>query len=285
MMPNLDGLGVLRALPEAGAPRVVVVSISDEHSDLAIEALELGAVDLVHKPTALATDRLYGLEADLVRKVTAAAAAAPRHAPAAAPAPVPARRPTPSGQASVVVIGTSTGGPQALTRLFTALPADLPVPVVAALHIPAGYTASLAARIAGQSRLRVAEAWDGAELVPGLALLARGGQHLAIARTAGKGYARFAPAPAESLHSPSVDLLFRSAADAYGAGVLGVVLTGMGDDGLAGATAIRAAGGRILGESESSCVVYGMPRAVREAGLTVAEAPLERMAELILEYL
>lgn len=283
IMPNLDGIGVLRALPAEGAPRVVVVSSSPEQSELALEALEHGAIDLIHKPTALATERLYALEEEVVRKVTAAAAARPRSAAALrGPAAVAA---TPAPHTSVVVIGTSTGGPQALTRLFSSLPGDFPVPIVAALHIPQGYTASLAERIDAHSRLTVKEAWDGLELAPGLAIIAPGGQHLALHRRAGTVYARLDGARGDSLHCPSVDLLFQSAARVFGAGVLGVVLTGMGDDGLAGAGAIHAAGGRILTESEASCVVYGMPRCVQEAGLAAAEAPLDEMGKAILAHL
>ncbi|MFT3776029.1 MAG: chemotaxis-specific protein-glutamate methyltransferase CheB [Minicystis sp.] len=286
VMPNLDGLGVLRALPAEGGPRVVLVSISDEQSDLAIEALERGAVDLVNKPTALATDRLYGIADELVRKVMAAAAARPRRVLPEAPAPASPEPHAPRpGRAGVVVIGTSTGGPAALTRLLTSLPADLPVPIVAALHIPPGYTASLAARIDAQARITVVEAADGMKLAPGRALLAPGGRHLAVDRRGGVACVRFDQAPPDSLHCPSVDLLFRSAARAFGAGVLGVVLTGMGDDGLAGSVAIHDAGGRILVESESTCVVYGMPRCVFEAGLAAASVPLDAMGDAILAHL
>ncbi|APR81499.1 Chemotaxis response regulator protein-glutamate methylesterase CheB [Minicystis rosea] len=285
VMPNLDGLGVLRALPAAGAPRVVVVSFSDAHSELSIEALQRGAVDLVHKPTALATDRLYGLADELVRKVTAAATARPHPTPSDPPAPARPLPPKISGRAQVVVIGTSTGGPQALTRLLTSVPADFPVPIVIALHIPAGYTKSLAARIDAHSTLTVIEAADNLDLAPGLALITPGGRHLALERRGNTAYTRFAEAAAGSFHCPSVNLLFESAARVFGPTAVGVVLTGMGDDGLVGAAAIHAAGGRVLVESESSCVVYGMPRSVIEAGLADAEAPLDALGEVLLAHL
>jgi len=274
MMPNLDGIGVLQALPATGGPAVVAVSTSDAQTELGRKALAYGAVDVVKKPTALATDRLYELSHELVRRVFTAAA---RRRSAPPPAPVV----RPSSRINIVVVGASTGGPQALTRLFTSLPRDFPVPMVAALHIPAGYTDALARRIDEASAISVKEATDDQELAPGVAVIARGGTHLRVERRLGRAYARVEEGRVESLHRPSVNLLFRSAAEAFGAGVLGVVLTGMGDDGLEGARAIHAAGGMVLVESELSCVVYGMPRCVREAGISVGEATIDKMAEVI----
>jgi two-component system chemotaxis response regulator CheB len=185
---------------------------------------------------------------------------------------------------SLVVVGASTGGPQALTRLFSSLPRDFPVPLVAALHIPAGYTDALARRIDEGSAISVKEAADDQELLPGVAVIARGGTHLRVERRLGRPYARIETGRVESLHRPSVNLLFRSAAEAFGAGVLGVVLTGMGDDGLEGGRAIHAAGGMLLVESELSCVVYGMPRSVREAGISIGEATIDKMGEVIVRH-
>lgn len=282
VMPNLDGLGVLRALPSSGSPRVVVVSVSDADSERGVEALQSGAVQVVHKPTALATDRLYELSDELVRAVLGAAQA--RASPPAVPAE---RRLESSGhtRTGIVVLGTSTGGPQALTRLLTALPADFPVPMAVVLHIPVGYTEPMARRLDGACAVEVREAAEGLELRPGRVILARAGVHLKLAQHDRSMVARLDGSPASSPHRPAVDVLFASAAAEYGPSALGVVLTGMGDDGLAGARAIRARGGRLLTESESSCIVYGMPRAVHEAGLAEAEAPLDEMAALILRYL
>jgi two-component system chemotaxis response regulator CheB len=280
IMPGLDGLGVLRELAGAGAPRVVVVSISDEQSELVIEALQLGAVDFVRKPTALATDRLYEVGAELVRKVVAAAGAGAR-APAVvrAAAPVRARVST-----ELVAIGTSTGGPQALTALLAALPAGFPAAVAIALHIPAEYTAALARRLDRGSALEVVEASEGLELAPGRAVLARGGMHLAVVRRGAVLTAHLTAVPPRP-YSPSVDVLFESAAAACGSAALGVVLTGMGDDGVAGARALAARGARVLTEAESSCVIYGMPRAVVAAGLSAEAAPLDEMPAAIVRAL
>jgi two-component system chemotaxis response regulator CheB len=282
VMPNLDGLGVLRALPAEGGPRVVIVSISDSESELVIEALQIGAVDLVQKPTALATDRLYELSGELVAKVIAAAGSIPRVVtPAAATSAVPVK----AGSVRLVVVGTSTGGPQALTRLLTSLPADLPVAVAVALHIPAGYTEALARRLNDSCAVRVFEASEGADLPAGSVALARGGLHLQMSADARTITTHVGPRPLGAPYCPSVNVLFESAASALGPAVLGVVLTGMGNDGVEGARAIRGARGQVLTESESSCVVYGMPRAVVEAELSSGEATIEDMADAILRHL
>lgn len=284
VMPNLDGVGVLRALPQAGRPRVIVVSISDGNSDLGVEALQAGAIDIVQKPTALATDRLFELADELTKKVIiAASASAGREESPSSTGVIPSPL---HGRIRIVVIGTSTGGPQALSRLIPALPGDLPVPVAVALHIPAGYTDALSRRLDAASALRVVEATiSKTELTPGLAVIARGGTHLVITRGERGPAAELDFSAQKSPYTPSVDLLFWTAADVYGDGVLGVVLTGMGDDGLLGSRAIRDAGGAVLVESAMSCIVDGMPRAVRSAGLAVGEAPLTSMATRIASML
>jgi len=284
VMPNLDGVGVLRALDGAERPKVVVVSTSDAESELGIEALQAGAVEVVHKPTATANDRLYELSGELADAVLLAAQARPRRTESPGPLlPLPVVQG--ETRTKVVVIGTSTGGPQALTRLLCALPANFPVPVGIVLHIPVGYTEALARRLDDVCGIDVREASEGLELRPGLAVLAKAGEHLELQKRGRWGAAHLVSEPADVPHRPSVDVLFRSAAAAFGSGVLGVVLTGMGDDGLDGGRRISAAGGRLLAESESSCVVYGMPRCIQEAGLAEAEAPIEGMADLLLRSL
>lgn len=284
MMPHLDGLGVLEQLAQREErPAVVVVSVSGADTEAGLRALEAGAVSLVEKPTMLATGRLFEMERALVEEVSAAALARPPR-PIVVEPPV-VLPPEPSADTRLVVIGTSTGGPRALTQLVTALPSELPVPVAVVVHIPPGYTEALAKRLDGASRVRVHEASDGGALEPGTVTIARAGEHLAIGRGARAPIARLGLEPLSMPHRPSVDVLFESAAEAYGNAVLGIVLTGMGDDGLSGARAIRARGGRVLVESESSCVVWGMPRAVHEAGLANDEAPIWRMAGLLVSSL
>ncbi len=288
VMPGLDGVGVLQALPKQRRTRVVVVSSSNAESDLGIAALEAGAVDLVEKPTALATQQMYEMGERLVAAVRVAAGAR-------LPIPIgPADRQLAAAKApgrtalnsEIVLIGTSTGGPQALSVLLAAMPADLPVPLAIVVHMPPGYTESLARRLSELSALDVVEAYEGQVLLPGMAVVARAGAHLRIRREHGRLVSGldFKRKPGE-LHQPSVDVLFTSAVAASDGRVLGVVMTGMGEDGLAGARAIVDRGGRVITESEVSSVVYGMPRAVNEAGLADATAPLENLASLILARL
>jgi len=277
VMPNLDGLGVLAALTAEQRSRVVVVSMADGESDVGIAALAYGVFDLVHKPTALAVASLHGIAEELVSKVLLAAAQPAGRASAAQAAPVAAPPPRPHSD-KVVLIGTSTGGPQALTRLLKALPADFPAPIAIVLHIPAGYTAPLAERLNHECAIEVLEAEEGLALLPGRAILAKAGVHLRLASSGTELSVHLDPEPSASIHRPSVDVLFQSAAPLLGKRALAVVLTGMGNDGLEGARALIAAGGQVLTETEASCVVYGMPRVVKEAGLSAAEASLERMA-------
>ena len=266
-------------------PRVVLVTISGEDSAVTIEALQLGAVDLVRKPTALASDRLYELGGELVAKIVSVADARPSvPAPSSEGFTKIAYEPKATA-VKIVVVGASTGGPQALTQLTARLPAHFPVPMAIALHIPVEYTEALAKRLDAGSALEVVEAHDRRPLAVGQVLIAKGGSHLTLLGTADGVLARVSGKPTSSLYYPSVDLLFTSAAKLFGAGVLGVVLTGMGDDGLEGARAIVEAGGRVLTEAESSAVVYGMPRAVKEAGLSSGEASIEKMADEIVRRL
>ena len=279
MMPALDGLSLLRALPPSDPPFVIIVSVSDADSEVVIEALQAGAFDLVQKPTAQATPRLYEVGEGLLGKVIAAGQAR-RAGRRRRPSTI--RAPASAGPADLVVVGTSTGGPQALTRLLGKLPSNLPVPIAIALHIPSGYTRTMAERLDRTCAIEVQEGSERTELRPGLVVLAQGGSQMTIVKSARGLAAVTEPRRADQPFAPSVDLLFSSAARAAGSAVIGVILTGMGDDGLAGARAIREAGGVILTESEASCVVYGMPRVVAEAGLSTGEAPLADMADLIL---
>ncbi len=285
VMPNLDGLGVLGALPLVAKPRVLLVSMADVASDLALAALEAGAVDMVQKPTPHATERLYELGEELLFKVRAASRAEPSRSLATetlpAPTPVPLSAGGYTGGCELLVIGASTGGPQAVSRILKALPANFPAPVAVVLHLPAGFTESFAQRLNGECKLRVAEGADGARLQAGQVVIAPGGSHLRLERDAQGLLARVGSEPT-SLHRPSVDQLFLSAAAAAPGKVLAVVLTGMGDDGVVGSRALHAGGSRILVESESSCVVYGMPRAVKEAKVSSSEHRLEDMTRAIL---
>lgn len=281
-MPRSDGLDFLRRQMARRPLPVIVVSIASEGGELVMQALDAGAVDVVQKPTALANDKVYEIAADLIGKVKAAATARVRvpAAPATSTAPpIPTPR---AAKTDVVVIGVSTGGPQALKRVIPRLPADFPVPVVVVLHMPVGYTELFARSLGDVSRLPVAEAKDGDPVRPGSVILARAGYHLALDRRPEGVFTKLSLQPLDTPHRPAADVLFRSAADVYGGRVLAVVLTGMGADGTAGAAWVKARGGRVFTESPETCVVYGMPRSVAEAGLSDRAVPLDRMAEAIL---
>jgi two-component system chemotaxis response regulator CheB len=296
MMPGIDGLEFLRRQMPVRRLPVVVCSISHESGAAALEAFELGAVEFVQKPTALATDRVYEIADELVAKVKGAAAARAHVEQPRPPAP-PAVATVPASDGArvsrreakdidIVVIGVSTGGPQALRRVIPLLSPDFPVPIAVVLHMPVGYTTMYAQRLNDVSQVRVVEANDGDPIVSGTMFLAPAGRHLLLARAAdGQVHARLDLRPFDTPHRPAVDVLFRSAADAFGARVLGIVMTGMGNDGLIGAAYIKAKGGQIVTEAESSCVVYGMPRAVAEAALSDRVVSLDDMAATIVELL
>ena len=187
-------------------------------------------------------------------------------------------RPQVTRAVDAIVIGCSTGGPDALARLFAELPADLPVPVAVVQHMPPVFTTMLAARLDANSRLDVREAADGDVLRPGAALLAPGDHHLTIRREGDRVVARLTQDPPENFCRPAVDVLFRSAVEAYGGNVLAVVLTGMGQDGLVGTEQHVQRGAGVIAQDEATSVVWGMPGAVTEAGLATEVLPLDRIA-------
>lgn len=288
IMPELDGIGFLKEQMRRRVLPIIVVSIASENGELVVQAMENGAVDFVQKPTALASERVYEIQADLIAKVKTAANIEPTRIPTAisipaAPIAAPAER---AGKVDAVVLGISTGGPQALAQLIPALPGDLPVPMAVVLHMPPGYTALFAARLNEISRLEVLEAAEGDEMRPGRVLLAPAGQHLTLRRTPeNRVVAALSLRPLDTPHRPSVDVLFKSAAEVYGNRLLGIVMTGMGNDGTSGAAWIKSQGGTVIAEARESCVVYGMPRSVVEAGLADFSVPLQGMAEAILKMI
>ncbi|HEX8501041.1 MAG TPA: chemotaxis-specific protein-glutamate methyltransferase CheB [Pyrinomonadaceae bacterium] len=290
IMPELDGVGFVREQMARRPLPIIIMSIANETGEAALTALDAGAVDFVQKPTALATEKIFEVSDELIEKVKAAASipmarvkiSAPPAEEAAAP---PQAAPVTRGElVDVVVIGISTGGPQALKQLIPQLPADFPVPLAMVMHMPVGYTEMYASKLNEHSPLDVREAREGDVLRAGVALLAQAGRHLSFRRRAdGEVVAHLGSRPFESQHRPSVDVLFQSAAEVYGRRVLGVVMTGMGSDGKQGAAWIKAQGGLVYTESEETCVVYGMPSSVVEAGLSDRSVPLGGMARAIRE--
>lgn len=285
VMPELDGVGFVQTQMSRRPVPIVIVSVANESGEQVLSALDAGAVDFVQKPTALATDRLLEIGQELTDKVKAAAVSRVHRSVsvAAAPAMTHAGVRT-SGAFEVIVIGISTGGPQALKLLIPRLPANLPIPVAVVLHMPIGYTQLYAEKLNETSAIRVCEASDQGTFEPGTVYIAPAGRHLTIERNGEHLFTRLDVRPLDTLYRPSVDVLFQSAANVFGARVLGVVMTGMGSDGREGSAWIKAKGGTVLTEAEDSCVVYGMPRSVVEAGLSDGAFDLGEMADAILEH-
>jgi two-component system, chemotaxis family, protein-glutamate methylesterase/glutaminase len=284
IMPGRDGVEFIRKQMAIRPVPIVVVSIAAESSAGVLSALDAGAVDFVQKPTALATEKVFEIADDLVARVRAAASAPLarlRKPSMLAVAPIGASF---HNRYDLLVIGVSTGGPQGLKSVIPRLPADFPVPVAIVLHMPIGYTEAYAKRLDDASALTVVEAREGENVRPGVVFVAPAGRHLTFARdSSGVVRTRLDVSPLDTPHRPSVDVLFQSAADVYGDRVLALVMTGMGDDGCQGAAWIKARGGCVLTEAEETCVVYGMPRSVVEAGLSDASVPLDRLTEAIVE--
>lgn len=278
-MPGLDGIGVLRSLRRAGSSRmpvIVVSAFSPTQGARAVDALAEGAFDLVAKPKL--GEGLDSFAATLVEKVTAATAASPERGTITTP-PRP-HRPGAVHGAKAVLIATSTGGPKALARLMPGLPAPLGIGTLIVQHMPAGFTRSLAARLDGASALSVREAQGGEILDPRVALLAPGGRHL---RLSADGRTTLSDEPEIGSLRPRADLMIADAARVFGARTLLVVMTGMGNDGLKGARAVKENGGRVIVEDQSTCTVYGMPRSVQEAELADEVLPLDELAKAIAE--
>ena len=287
-MPELDGLATLRAMRERNVriPVVMFSSLTAAGSAATVEALSLGAADYVTKPTGAGSlaSSIAEIRDALVPRIRALcrrpAGSTPR--PVVVPRPV---RPTSSRArvepVEIVVIGVSTGGPQALAALVPQLPGNLRVPVCIVQHMPPTFTTHLARRLDSLAPLTVIESEGGETLTPGTVYLAPGGHHLRLDRRGPSVVTRLGDEPPENSCRPAVDPLFRDAAARYGGGVLAVVLTGMGHDGRDGAEQVQAAGGHVIAQDEVSSVVWGMPGAVVQAGLADSILPLDRVASEI----
>lgn len=286
-MPNLDGLGALSRIREKHArlPVIMFSTLTERGATATLDALSRGASDYVTKPsnTGQIADGIAAVRDQLVPRIRALAGL--RKLTPGAGGPIVRRQraaqATPPGPVSALLIGCSTGGPDALARLLPRLPGDLGVPVLVVQHMPPVFTAMLAQRLDKVSQLAVREAAEGDEVRPGEVLIAPGDFHLRVRRTAGAVRVTLDQGPQENFCRPAVDVLFRSALEAYGGSALASVLTGMGQDGLAGARQLAAAGARILVQDEDSSVVWGMPGAVAAAGLADDVLPLEGLADRI----
>jgi two-component system chemotaxis response regulator CheB len=272
-MPIMNGLEALKAIvAKSLIPVIMVSAITEAGAKITIDALTIGAVDFI--PKSKGAEQIHekliaAVNAGLSRRIMATRRAAPvPFRPIKPPVRVPAR---------LVVIGSSTGGPQALQDVLRGLPANLPAPVVVAQHMPPQFTLALAKRLNDICQLRVVEAEDGMPLTGGTVYIGPGGKHLRVAATTVKVDLD----RGESLYKPSVDVLTESAFTVFGKQVLGVMLTGMGNDGAKEFIRLHRAGGYTLVQDQASCVVYGMPRAVCDAGAADEVLPLDQIGQRI----
>jgi two-component system chemotaxis response regulator CheB len=294
-MPRMDGLTALRRImAECPTPVIMLSAATQRGARVTIKALMRGAIDFVAKPAA--NENFYSIIKELTAKIKIAAgvrSSSPPHSPTPALADIatppslsPARdvpRPKPRAfrkDDRLIVIGASTGGPRALQQVLSDLPADLAAAVVVVQHLPPGFTRALAQRLDENSPLTVHEAAHDDRLAQGMVLLAPGGSHLHFS---GRRQVRLSQGPRRNGVRPAVDVTMESAAACHGSAVIGVVLTGMGVDGTAGARHVKAVGGKVIVEDESSSVVYGMPRSVVEAGLADRVVPLSDVALTLVE--
>jgi two-component system chemotaxis response regulator CheB len=283
-MPRMGGLETLeRIMADHPVPVLLLSSQAHEGADVTLRCLELGALDFVDKSSVRGNMNLLALGEELKQKVRAIAGVPVERRPRSdVAAPVLASWSAGSARSDVVVIAASSGGPSALQTLVPSLPEGFTQAVLIVQHMPAGFTRSLAERLNARSRLPVREAVEGDAVVPGVALLAPAGRHMTVRKRGARVRVALGDEPASALHRPSADVLMASVAHVFGPRALGVVLTGMGADGVLGLRAIREAGGRTLAEAEETCMIYGMPRAAVEAGVVDLQVPLHRMAETIL---
>jgi len=314
-MPGMDGLTVLqRVMATHPLPVVMVSSLTEDGAHITIRALELGAVDFVSKHVDGSSLKISTIREPLCQKVRAAGKAIGKvglpssDANSVAKLGGPFEKPMPSdpftvkpqnsvaakdqtfryrsypgsiGLSSLLAIGSSTGGPQALQHVLTQLSSDFPGAVIVAQHMPKFFTKPFAERLNHLCALEVREAQNGDEVNPGTILLGPGGQHITLERRGTKVMTIVSEQPTHLPYRPSVDLMMESAAAIYGAKVLGVVMTGMGQDGLEGARAIKAQGGTVFAQDEATSIVYGMPKAVAENGCADKVISLTQMAQEI----
>lgn len=286
-MPRMDGITALkRIMSEMPRPVLMISSLTKEGADATVKAMEAGAVGFIPKQHSRVSLEITKIEKELTEKVKTAARSnvqvLQRSSRSAAAPSLSSQNAFAFLRARLIAIGISTGGPFALQKVIPELPADLPVPVVIVQHMPPHFTKSLAERLDKLSPLHVVEAEAGMPVEAGTVYIAPGAQHLTFRTGARTPFIRISEDPDDTLHRPSVNVMFASASTVFRR-VLGVVMTGMGKDGLEGAQVIKDGGGKIIAQDEDTSVVYGMPRAVASAGLTDLVLPMERIAPALAE--
>ncbi len=295
-MPRMDGITFLKKLMAQRPTAVIICStLTEKGAETTMQALAAGAVSIITKPKVGLKDFLQDASEDLIQVIKVAAKAnlkriinqevsvkvAPKlNADAVIPAVSQAMAHTTD---RIVAIGTSTGGTQALERVLTALPRVSPG-IVIVQHMPESFTAAFAARLNGLCEIEVREAVTGDRVIPGRALIAPGGKHMLLKRSGAQYHVDIVDGPPVSRHRPSVNVLFRSVAQSAGKNALGIIMTGMGDDGAHGLKEMLTAGARTLGQDEESCVVYGMPKEAYKLGAVEREISLSRIPQEIVNY-
>ncbi len=298
-MPRMDGITFLRKImSQHPLPVIICSSLTGQNSDLSLQALELGAVEIITKPK-LGTKQFFeesrvriidavkaAGQADLTRgKKKSPARSQPARTREGPDKVQPGARPAQGMFRTtdrVVVVGASTGGTEALRIFLESMPADAPG-IVIVQHMPEHFTRAFAQRLDSLCRISVKEAVDNDPVLQGRALIAQGNRHLLLKRSGAKYYVQIKDGPLVSRHRPSVDVLFRSAARYAGKNAVGVIMTGMGDDGASGMKELREAGAYTLGQDEASCVVYGMSQEARKLGAVEEELSLDRIAPRVLK--
>jgi two-component system chemotaxis response regulator CheB len=288
-MPKMDGVATLQRIMKECPTRVLMLSAMDRKDDqLPLKAIKMGAVDFISKPGGPVSVEIMKFKEKIVEIVKVAAMAkldVLKRAPAPPPARLRIQRKSSDGP-KAVVIGASTGGPRALESLFAALPKDLPAPMFVVQHLPPEFAKTFARRLNAAGGPVVEVATEGLRPERGKAYLAPGGRHLVVSRTGSRTYLmRLEDREPVRFVKPSADVLFSSVAQAYGSRVLGVVMTGMGSDGASGARQIKFAGGTVVVQDEQSSVIFGMAKAVVDAGAADKVLPLDAIAGEIVRFL
>ncbi|WP_461833737.1 protein-glutamate methylesterase/protein-glutamine glutaminase [Desulfothermus sp.] len=289
-MPKMDGLTALRhIMMECPRPVIMVSSLTQEGADATFKALELGAVDYIPKQLSKVSLEIVKIEKELQEKVKSVAKKKGK-------LKVKRKKTLEKSVDTVqfkgkiqkrdlVGIGVSTGGPMAVQQVLTKLPADFPAPILIAQHMPEAFTGPFAKRLNEICKISVKEAENGEVVKVGVAYVARGGHHLRMVQKVSRIELEVSKEPKDALYKPSVNELMHSIAAGVGKRGLGVILTGMGNDGLKGIEALKKKGGRAIAQSEKTCVVYGMPRAIVDANLADEVVDIEDMAEAIIRNL
>jgi two-component system chemotaxis response regulator CheB len=288
-MPRMDGMETLRMIMRRTPMPVVLFSThSKEGAYATLKALALGAIDFVAKPQEAAAGHLDSIADQLIEKIKVAKRAAGRKLPAAVVSDDPPQRKKKSARSTlppnrVIVIGISTGGPNALQYVLSQIPADFPASFVVVQHMPEGFTEMFARRLDECCALEVHEARSGDLLVAGRVLICPGNRHIMVRRMPRGDMAVLSDGPPVNGHRPSADVLFHSAAQHFGLTAVGLLMTGMGEDGAEGLGALKAAGGMTIAQSEDTCVVSGMPRAAISKGYANKVIPLDGLPHFLIQ--